>query len=848
MALRALDPTTGTSLLETLNHLIELEEEKAARGPLCDQMILPPQVYRNRYTLALVCESLHNILAAVTGIAMTQHDYRQREARVIFELLIQDKSSVKPDSKFYEKRTEIKGNLKDRFRETNWFQLTPSGTEIQTESISESEAEETYAFCELCASLLGDVIFSAPFNPDKPILPLASNARNFDEENALQRRRILAVISPYSFKNLVESLEYTTMKKKAQGPVLNTVIISGNSNNGNHGTPLREDSEADKQDDINAIVNDYADSVQFRRLLKLPELEVVVDGTVISAPFDATADRRFQLPALAKFVQVFATQNGLRNIVSSLSLLRTGISGGNTWYSELELEGKQVVKLTVEPTMGDDGKLASSSLLVGYQPRLTVGAMVAAWRRDSWVRVKESWPGWITKPVFASIITVLALAPLFTINISSPSAFLILMLSLTALLMLAGKINPKGRLIWRHHVAISSFVAVMLITMLFFGILPIGRLAEPTIGAVAASRGETVSSAALMTVAARPFAPRLEGVTFDQTGATNYVWSVNGSQVLGSQFNLSIPGYNYDPVQDYLVVRPILSSADSWQGWLHHADKGGSFVSTAFNLQPRTLNPIWLESFQNQIPERARIEAPSAAAAASADKNVVARVHAHGVRRGATAIATLRDVFEVEVLVDTNEIITLIGDGSTLATELVTPAVSNQSATMGTQVLATNAAVANSVNQPTSESQPNGNEVTKTGGTAASLPAVASVRKTAAWVVFDSPTQLGSLNKGDVVNANFKPMLVSTTDPRGVLLGCTATGVVRDKRTSGTDVELRVGLKLTWMHNGKPVNGSLDLLMTDCASDKENSHQGFLAAPQDQVAEVARLEPRLLKP
>lgn len=178
MALRCLSPTTGTSLLHSLNHLLEVEEEKTARRPLSDQVILSPHIYRNRYSLALLCESLRSTLAAVSGVVMTQHNYRQREARRIYELVIQDKSSVKPDCKFFEKRSETKAHLKARFGETDWFLLTPDETQIQTEDIVESEAEETYAFQELCTQLTGDAIFSAPFNPNQEIHALTSNSRN----------------------------------------------------------------------------------------------------------------------------------------------------------------------------------------------------------------------------------------------------------------------------------------------------------------------------------------------------------------------------------------------------------------------------------------------------------------------------------------------------------------------------------------------------------------------------------------------------------------------------------------------------------------------------------------------
>jgi hypothetical protein len=855
--LRSLTPTTGTTLLQTLNHMIELEEEETTRSPECKQPVLSPQIYRDRYSLALLNESLHNTLTAVVDMSMIQHGYRQREAREIFELVTQDRSSIKPDCKFYEKRTEVKEKLKNRFSKTDYFQLTPSEKEIETVVLSESEADDNYALLELSARLLGEPVFLAPFDPKQSIPALASNGRNFDEKNAVEHRRIQAVVSPRSFQSLVESLEYTNMKKIARGPVLKIMGTSGNgnnaNNNGNHGTPLREDSEADAtQDDINAIVNDYVDSIQFRRLLKLPKLEVVVDGTPMSAPFAATsaASRHFQLPGFAKFVQVFAIEKGRRSIVSSLSLPQTEVSLGKTWHSALELEGKQVISLTVEPAIDGSGKLASSSLLVGYQPRLTLFNIVVAALQGSWSRGKELWPSWMTKPIFASIVGVLGLAPFFMIDVFSLSAFFILMLSLTALLLLAGRISPTWRLVRPQQIAVDGFVALMLVTMLLLGILPPGSVSTPPIVPVAtASPRGPGSSGARMTLAVQSSVPQLEGVTFGPTGATSYIWSVYGSKVRESDFDLSIWDHNYDPSQDYLVVRPPRSLIGWSPGSLQSANEEARVFSAAFQLQSRAFSPIWLESINNQrILERSRIGAPGAIAATPADKEVVAGAHAHGIKRRAVRNASLHDVFDVEVLVDTTEIIKLIRDHLTIATELATSAANNQKGTIGTPGSPGNVAVADAANQPASDIQPNGAEETKTTDPVATPTGAVAARKAAAWVVFESPTKLGSLNKGDVVNANFKPMLLSTGDPRGALLACTATGVVQDKRTSGTDVEVRVGLKLTWIHNGKPVNGNLDLLLTDCASDKENSHQGFLATPQDQIAEVAHIESRLRKP
>ncbi|HXQ36440.1 MAG TPA: tetratricopeptide repeat protein, partial [Anaerolineales bacterium] len=157
-----------------------------------------------------------------------------------------------------------------------------------------------------------------------------------------------------------------------KGPVLNP-MISGSGYNGNHNTPWCNQSEADKRSDIDSVVNDFIDSAEVRRRLKNPKLEVMVDGSVKCSPFATMplTHRYFHLPGAARFVQVFATENGKREIVSNLSLDQTQISRGRSWYSELVLEGEQIVSLMLQPTIDESGTLTSSNLVVGYQPRLT---------------------------------------------------------------------------------------------------------------------------------------------------------------------------------------------------------------------------------------------------------------------------------------------------------------------------------------------------------------------------------------------------------------------------------------------------------------------------------------------
>src|SRR5919205_733232 len=186
---RSIGPSTGASILRALNQVVEQMEKE----PGHDAVSLPPQIYQNRYTLALMSE-YRNILTAVVGVMMVQHDYTQPEARKVYEVLIQDNSSTKGDPKFYLKRTELKKLLKERF---DCFQLEPSGDEIQTVTISETEAEATYAFQDLCARLLGGPFFTEHFNPDKGIPALASSTP--DKDN-LENRRIRALVSSLSFK------------------------------------------------------------------------------------------------------------------------------------------------------------------------------------------------------------------------------------------------------------------------------------------------------------------------------------------------------------------------------------------------------------------------------------------------------------------------------------------------------------------------------------------------------------------------------------------------------------------------------------------------------------------------
>lgn len=818
---RSIGPSTGASILRALNQVVELAEKQEIVPLGHNPIILPPQIYQNRYTLALMSE-YRNILAAVVGVMMVQHDYCQREARKVYEVLTQDNSSTKGDPKFYLKRTDLRKLLKERFDRTNFFQLEPSGDEIQMVTISETEAEANYAFQDLCAFLLGGPFFISRFDPDKAIPELASSARSFDDGDDVENRRIRALISLQSLENLIESLGYKNMKNKAKSPVLN-ILGPGDGNNGRHDLP--EATEADIQADINAVVNGFFDSAKFRCKLKYPDLEVVVDGEKLSAPFAATAaaNRRFKLPGVSKYVQIFATQEDRREIISNLILPATEVSIGNTWKSKLTLEGRQTVTLSVEPEMDDTGNLVNSYLRLTYDPRLSIVEKLTDGLKGLRTRSAALLPSLASKLVFASVIGCLALTPFFTIKIFSFSALLVLPLALTVFLIIAGRLMPAWRLIRPQQVAIDSFMALMLVALLFFGILPIGRLPQPAMTSTTTDTltasvvpGVSDENSALARIAYKPSTAPSRSEFRDL--ATNYAL-LNPWTLQSSEWNSS------NPTPHYLTTRRS-------QVWHSSAQQTEAPAPTLVSKS----QAMRLSSFQPAL--KVFEVRPQNGNSAGLTKKL--RIKANSTRSNVAQ----GGVFNVEVLVDTTQVLTLIEDDSSAGAVLSLSAP--QSKAIITEVAVD--AAGNTLIRRTGEIQPRVAE-SRTSDPSSRQTMMVSARQTPALVIFDAPMQLGKLNKGDVLNANFKPIALSTTGTRAAVLDCTATGVVQDiKRTDGTNVEIRVGLFLTWVRDGNMVNGKLDLLLTDCAQEKENSHYGVLAAPKVRVGEVARLESRYRKP
>jgi hypothetical protein len=802
---RSIGPSTGASILRALNQVVEQWENQ----PGHDAVSLPPQIYQNRYTLALMSE-YRNILTAVVGVMMVQHDFTQPEARKVYEILIQDNSSTKGDPKFYLKKTDLKKFLKERF---TCFKLDPSGDEIQMVTISETEAKANHAFQDRCARLLGGPFFTEHFNPDKGIPELASST---PDKDILENRRIRALVSSLSFKMLIESLGDNNMNREAKGPVLK-ISGPGDGNNGRHDLP--EATEVDIQADIDAVVNGFFDSAKFRCQLKYPDFEVVVDGQRMDRPFAATAaaDQRFKLPGVTKYVQIFATQDDRREIVSNLILRDTEVSSGKPWQSELTLEGKQTVTLSVEPEMDNTGNLANSYLVLTYDPRLSLLEKLIDGLKAQRARSATLLPSLAGKLGYATAIGSLFLVPFFTIKVFSFAALLVSALALTVFLIVGGKLKPAWKWIRPQQVAIDSFMALTLVALLFFGILPIGQLPQSATTSMTAnsliaviprrlSDDESPTLAAYVTA----FESRDEFIDYN-TGTFISEWRDPN---------------NFSPTSHHRTESSLANHLTQAVG------SSGSTVASQVSLTGSKLTRTTAGIVQTKLPPGAS----TALARKTLNETVSAR---SGAVQGG--------VFNVEVLVDTTQVLTLIRDGSSAGPILSSSALKSQ-ARITEVALSTSRQVGSSaLNRRAGETQP-GIAESQISDPSPGLITTVSARQTPALVVFDSPMQLAKLNKGDVLKANFKPIAL-TIDPRAAVLECTATGVVQDiKRTDGTNVEIRVGLSLTWLRDGNVVNSNLDLLLTDCAQQKENSHYGVLAAPEAKGGEVARLESRYRKP
>jgi hypothetical protein len=221
-------------------------------------------------------------------------------------------------------------------------------------------------------------------------------------------------------------------------------------------------------------------------------------------------------------------------------------------------------------------------------------------------------------------------------------------------------------------------------------------------------------------------------------------------------------------------------------------------------------------------------------------------VRAHS-NRGESHAALTNVLHVVQVMVDTNEMITLIDSGAGLAAEIQTVVKTQPPA--GTKSAGDTAAVDTAASQ--SASDPLGTagkgEHTPDGDSCSNEKECP--QKTSALVVFSVPTQLKNLNKGDRLNASFKPLAPSQSDPHETQLDCTATGEVQEKKfTSDSGVEVRVGLTLTLTQGGERTDRKLDLLLTDRSKDAGNAHYGVLEAPQFRAVGASMAGTRFRKP
>jgi len=192
----------------------------------------------------------------------------------------------------------------------------------------------------------------------------------------------------------------------------------------------------------------------------------------------------------------------------------------------------------------------------------------------------------------------------------------------------------------------------------------------------------------------------------------------------------------------------------------------------------------------------------------------------------------LHDAIHVELRVDTAKFFPLFAHLPAADSDVVQIYGKGPSQTAAVFVVGDRSVSPETGNRSASDSQSNSGDA-KTPGATRTV------------VVLEPGMQLADLKKGDVLSASFKPLGPTTTDPRDRVLPCAATGVVREiKTTNGTTVEVRVGLLVTWSLDGNTINsGKLDLLLTECATDKKSPY-GVLA-PSNETAVVARNEPRI---
>jgi hypothetical protein len=819
-AIRTLHPTSRRSLLLAFHELARIEERRQEEEWARGDRALTPEMFLDRVAEDIWIHGVSNkSFDTVVASLMVQHNYKQPEARHVYEFLKQDPSTPKSDNKFYTRRGEIESSLKVRFSGTPAFEITPDKKAIQMQPATPSQAQRVHDLLGLYASVLGEPFFTESFKPKDSFPALATNGVDYEKENDTEHRRIEAIANPSSCSILLESLGYMKMREKVQVPILNSARFPGNGDS----KPLLLEEAKSTTAEINTIVNDFVGSLNLRRCLKHPLLRVVVDGKPLSGPFAAQSawSRPFNLSKLARYIQVFAIENGVEEIVSTLSLAETEIAEGQAWHSRLQLEGNQEVQLNVQPIMDEEGKLTGSILVVEYRPAIL--DLIKERLTQRIVRKVSLNPSWAKVALFAPLIAVFSLLPLYMLNVFSWPAALVLVAAISCFLLIAGKLSSLGKWLRPQQVALDGFVASVLIVMLTLGILPYGPMPDSTLG-------------------------------IEQSGKTH---PKSISLVLDSSG--SAPNLHRYRLFSFANDRDVSNVSSFDFGLTYLGSRSTALTTGGDNVNAATYGLLWASNFKWRDNRSASATWPVygdlATAQQSADLSIGAQVNpgttnsvaertakVFRIRKRSERPLIVEVTYQLEVIVSTTEMITLLDSHSLIASDLAqrnsaTPSPVNDKVASSSEVphVAAEKPVSDSALSQTSATSAASQDI---GASDRNAPV-----KAAAIVVFRSPTKLNSLNKGDYVNANFKSSPLDTINQSERVLDCRAEGVVQDiKHTDAKGLEIRVCLNLTFVRDGATVSRSMDLLLTDASIQPTNSHFGVLQASEKPPVETSRSE------
>jgi hypothetical protein len=305
-------------------------------------------------------------------------------------------------------RSKFRQCLWDRFHGHQVFEEYLGNKKLTVQLATDEEAKVIREALELF--IPWDIPLNEPnrFSAETGWPGLIFKGKKAIDELLVEQQRMATVISPPHFDSMLKYLKLPASTTNVQLPKVNQM---NNNKLEPPGKLPKFPGLSDKQ--IRRALVEIAKNGYERRKLHAAQIRVRVDGAYQEGHVDVertswlrrSGSKRFNLSPTACSLELCATsrESGEEVIISYLSIGSTHLDEGQTWTSNLRLEGRQLVKLIVEPELDDEDQLVNAKLTVAYREPLSLPSF-REWRE----RALEHHPVWL-RPQFAATLAVMVL-------------------------------------------------------------------------------------------------------------------------------------------------------------------------------------------------------------------------------------------------------------------------------------------------------------------------------------------------------------------------------------------------------------------------------------------------------